>query len=361
MPTVSFLIPIYNVEDYLAECLDSAKNQTFEDIEVICINDGSTDGSRDIIERYVQSDPRFRVIDKPNSGYGASMNMGLAEAKGKYIAILESDDIYGHSSLEHLVSVAEANDAQVVKGDFWLYWSKPQPKRVQFGLVDDDMTGKVYDTRAGHPIYYRKPSIWSAIYRRDFLEENQIDFLETPGASYQDTSFSFKVWACASRVVFSTQPTLSYRQDNESSSVNSPKKAYCVCGEYSEMERFLKANPEKRAKLEGLKERMKYDSYMWNYERLSDDIRDDFLLYFRNEMADDIIAGDLDVSYFESWAIADLQLLLKSPEKFDQFRDKYASDNKLDVLRRYLNIGGVPLVMQMLKEKINRQLGGAGK
>ena len=86
-------------------------------------NDGSTDGSLAIIHRYMEADARFRVIDKPNSGYGASMNMGLANAIGEHIAILESDDFFEPNALELLVDVAECNQSDVVKGDFYLYWS----------------------------------------------------------------------------------------------------------------------------------------------------------------------------------------------------------------------------------------------
>ena len=119
-PAVSVLVPIYNVERYLRQCLESLRDQTLADIEVICINDGSTDGSRDIIEEFL-SDPRFRVIDKPNSGYGASMNRGLDEARGRYLAILESDDFLDAPALERLLALAEDNDAQLVKADFYLH------------------------------------------------------------------------------------------------------------------------------------------------------------------------------------------------------------------------------------------------
>lgn len=100
-PQITVLVPVYNVERYLRECLDSIRAQTFVDFEAICINDGSTDASRDIIQEYLDTDARFRVIDKPNSGYGASMNMGLDAARGSYIAILESDDLYMPTALEH--------------------------------------------------------------------------------------------------------------------------------------------------------------------------------------------------------------------------------------------------------------------
>lgn len=121
-PQISLLIPIYNVESYLAECLDSALAQTFTDIEIICIDDGSTDSSPEILARYAAKDPRIRVITKANSGYGDSMNQGLAAARGTYIAILESDDIFEPDALEHLYNLATNNNVPVAKADFWLYW-----------------------------------------------------------------------------------------------------------------------------------------------------------------------------------------------------------------------------------------------
>ena len=88
-PKVSLLVPICNVERYLRECLDSAVAQTLKDIEIICINDGSTDSSPDIIREYMECDPRVKMIDKANSGYGDSMNRGLEMARGEYVGILE--------------------------------------------------------------------------------------------------------------------------------------------------------------------------------------------------------------------------------------------------------------------------------
>ncbi|MFD1244677.1 glycosyltransferase family 2 protein [Paralysiella testudinis] len=89
---ISILVPVFNVEKYLRQCLDSIQSQTFKNFEVICINDGSTDTSLAILEDYAQQDTRFRIINKPNSGYGHSMNIGLGQCNGEYIGIVESDD-----------------------------------------------------------------------------------------------------------------------------------------------------------------------------------------------------------------------------------------------------------------------------
>ena len=262
LPEISVLVPIYNVERYLAEWLDSLVAQTFTDFEVILINDGSTDGSRDIISRYLVADQRFRVIDKPISGYGASMNRGLDESLGTYVAILESDDFFVPDALKLLHDVAVREDSDVVKANFWLYWSVPEERREEFVIVTPEMAGRTMRPSSDEDktIFYQKPSIWSALYRREFLTENAIRFLETPGASYQDASFNFKVWALAERASFIDDFILNYRQDNEASSVNSPGKVYCVCDEYAEMERFLEVRPALSERLRGVLTRMKFDS-----------------------------------------------------------------------------------------------------
>ena len=130
MPKISVLIPIYNVEKYLRECLESLVNQTFQDIEFICINDGSTDSSLKILEEYAQKDSRIKIINKENSGYGASMNMGLDAASGEYIGIVESDDFVSSNMFEDLYNLAEKNNADIVKSDYYTYLtSKNQYKK----------------------------------------------------------------------------------------------------------------------------------------------------------------------------------------------------------------------------------------
>ena len=117
-PKVSVLVPCYNVEKYLPECLGSIVNQTLRDIEIICINDGSTDSTLDIIKSYAEQDKRIVIIDKPNEGYGKSMNRGLDVATGEYIAIVESDDWASPDMLEKLYNTACAHQADMVKAEF---------------------------------------------------------------------------------------------------------------------------------------------------------------------------------------------------------------------------------------------------
>lgn len=354
-PKVSVLVPICNVERYLEECLDSLAAQSFTDFEVLCINDGSTDGSLAIIHRYMEADARFRVIDKPNSGYGASMNMGLANAIGEYIAILESDDFFEPNALELLVDAAESNQSDVVKADFYLYWSTPQERDELFRIVDEQEVGRTMRPIDDLAIFFRKPSIWSALYRSSFLRDNGIDFLETPGASYQDAGFNFKVWASAARATFIADPILHYRQDNEKSSVNSAAKVYCVCDEYASMTSFVNDRLDGDQRLTGILECMKFDSYMWNYDRLSGDLRGDFIVRASSEFADDLDKGLVDFRLFDPWTAADLRLLASDPERFCELHERAAGGGALGTVRRLLALGGPALVLKTVAHKLGHK------
>lgn len=348
-PAISVLVPVYNTERYLEECLLSLLTQTFADFEVLCIDDGSTDSSNAIIKRFMAADPRFHIIEKPNSGYGASMNQGLDQARGTYVAILESDDVMLPDALETLHGAAAACDAQAAKADFALYWSTPEERIEPFGLLEGLPTGHAVNPRDAIDIFYAKPSIWSGLYLRSFLNDNGIRFLETSGASYQDASFNFKVWASAERVAFVDQVVLLYRQDNEASSVNAPGKVFCVCDEYAEMQRWV---DEKAPDLQAVLCRMKFDSYLWNYDRLAPELRQRFLPRAAEELRADLDSGRLALALFEPYAEADLRAMLTSPEAFDRSRQlSEGSPGKLTTFQKYYELGGLPLIFKLLAFK----------
>ena len=165
-PKISVLVPIYNVEKYLRQCLDSLVGQTLQEIEIICINDGSTDSSPEIIQEYAQNDSRVKVITKKNSGYGDSMNRGLAKASGEYIGILESDDFLEKNAFERLYRLAKKHDADVVRANYYHFKGGENTK---FSYVDTHDVDRVIDPSRRTWIFYQAPAIWSAIYKRSFL------------------------------------------------------------------------------------------------------------------------------------------------------------------------------------------------
>ncbi len=357
-PKVSVVVPVYNVEKYLRQCLDSIRNQTLKDIEVIVVDDGSKDSSGAIIDEYVAADSRFKVIHKPNSGYGNSMNRGFDAATGEYIGIVESDDYADDDMFEHLYETAVKYKADAVKSNFYMYYSAIEEKSTFFEALPRNLCGKPFcpakDMKLNERVSFHntKPSIWSAIYRADFIRENNIRFLETPGASFQDTSFTFKVFTRAKVMYCLYSAYLHYRQDNASSSVNSLGKVYCVCDEYDEISRYIANDvPEaERKNLYAIMNRIKYDTYMWNLDRIADEFVPDFSKRMSEEYRASAKAGQLDKRLFEQWRWDTLQQVASSPvifaETFVEERKLRSVNDKLNNLTNAVNgiqnrIGGM--------------------
>ena len=349
-PAISVLVPCYNVEKYVSECIDSILAQDLKDFEVVFLNDGSTDSTPKILHEYESKDSRVRVIDKPNSGYGASMNRGLDEAHGEYIAILESDDFMEPNTLGSLYDAAKRNNARAVKANFYFYWSNPEPRNEKNQLIGPDVPECV-NPQEFHELFWYMPSIWSALYERSYLNQHGIRFLETPGASYQDLAFTFKVWACADRVALLKDAFVHYRQDNEASSIHSPGKVFCVCDEFEEMEKFLAAHPEK-AHLKPVETRLKFDSYIWNYWRLDTKLREQFLPRFVGDFKREEREGNIHYDLFLPWAEVDLRQILADAEGYHRWACKTdGKQGKIATALRYFRVGGMPLLKKRLQYK----------
>lgn len=308
MPKLSILVPIYNVEKYLDECLSSLAKQTLKDIEIICINDGSTDGSPKIIQEYAQKYPNFAVINKKNSGYGDSMNRGLEKATGEYIGIIESDDFIELNALEELYSLAKKTSADIVKANYFYHADaddethevvKDQKLHTSLSLADDSN------------ILLEEPGIWSAIYRRDFLNQNNIRFRTTPGASYQDTGFHFKAFCAAKRIVYTDKAYLHYRTDNANSSVKSLEKVNYIVGEYADIEKFIEKYDLSKDILSNLQV-AKFGAYHWNLQRLPKKLAIEFAETIKKEFSAAQKKGLLQKEYFPRHYWLALQLILHS-------------------------------------------------
>lgn len=267
MEKISILVPCCNVEKYVRECLDSIKTQTYTNLEVICIDDGSKDRTGEIIDEFVAADERFRVIHKPNSGYGDSMNKGLEVCTGDFIGIIESDDWIEPDMFEVLLKTAKENDLDLARCCWYEGPTGTETENHQ-DWVDKDI---VYCPMDREKVFYQQPSIWASLYRRDLIEEGRkIRFLPTPGASYQDTSFAFKCYTKSKRFMMIDKPYHHYRI-NPNSSVSSTGKVYCILDEWEEMLRWIcgdstmKNHFQNSALLPGIC----HGGLIWNYERLS--------------------------------------------------------------------------------------------
>ena len=308
---ISVLVPIYNVEKFLDQCLKSLQAQTLEDIEFICLDDGSTDRSPEILKKY-EGDPRFRIVTKENSGYGDTMNCGLKLAKGDYIGIVEPDDFVDPEMFETLLSMAEKFDADIVREN---YFELKNGKSTLHRAVLPEETGRPLNLFEHPHIFYQAPAIWSAIYRRQFLEKNKIGFLPTPGAAFQDTGFNMKSLLLAKNVVFLDSAHLHYRLDNASSSVNSLDKIFTVANEYHEIENFAVKN-NVSLELRQVLSAAKFGAYHWNLLRLPASDMGKFITPMRTEFQAAEVSGLLGRSAFPKKWWFSLRLLLKSEKLF---------------------------------------------
>lgn len=314
MCKITIIVPIYNVEKYLRECLDSLLNQTFKDIEILCMNDGSTDGSVQILEEYKNKDKRIRVINKKNSGYGATMNMGIDAANSEYIGILESDDVAKPEMFENLYNLITKYNCDVVKSDFFLYYSK-QNKLIKNNIMQGKIINKVTNIDEDIEILGICPSIWSCLYKKDFLLKNNIRFLETPGASYQDTSFYQKVILSAKKVFLTDNAYVQYRVDNENSSVNNRGKIYCITDEYKEIHKYI----DKKAELKKYEQyiyMLQFNAYQWNIDRLAKNFKKEFFDYYYKEFCFLKDKGLLTNEFFSRAYYIDFDLFFNKPDKY---------------------------------------------
>ena len=212
MPKISIIVPVYNTEKYLRKCLDSLVNQTLSDIEIICINDCSTDNSLEILRKYASKDNRIKVIDfKDNRGAAYARNVGIEEANGEYIGFVDSDDFVDLDFYEKLYNKAIKTGADAVKGNVLEYDEKTGKSELTFFY---DQNEKIRENTA-----YFLYGFTSAIYKKLFLTEYDIKFPE--GISYfEDPYFSIKCCVNCKNVVFDDSAKYYYFQYGQSSVSN---------------------------------------------------------------------------------------------------------------------------------------------
>lgn len=268
---LSILIPCYNTELYLRQCLDSIKAQTLTDFEAICINDGSNDATREILEEYAQADARFTIIDKENSGYGDSMNLALAKACGEYIGIVEPDDWIEPEMFALLCKKADECNADLVRSSYFFEKASTSSQRGGFKNLPDEFTPTEHLLQA----FALEPAIWSCLVRRSLLKQHQVSFLPTPGAAFQDTSFSFKCMLYASHMALILKPLYHYRI-HENNSVKKGGKINNVLIEWQEILRVVEEEG-RLSEFSGNLYILQYRTFKWNYLRLPDHEATEFL------------------------------------------------------------------------------------
>ena len=272
MEKISILIPSYNSEKYIEKCLNNVLNQTYENLEIIVINDASNDKTEKILKDFKEKDKRIIIIsNKSNQGYGKNLNNAIKIATGKYISIVESDDYIESTMLETLIKIALKTNSDITKCDFFFIKNK---KKIHKKNYPQKITNKTINAKKYPQILALKPSVWSILYKKDFLIDNQIFFQETKGASFQDTSFQFKCMYLAQKICIIDTPLYNYNLDNPLSSVNSKEKAFAILEEFKNINNFFKAKTNKQ---EAFKLYFELKAYIWNFKRINKNYKNNFI------------------------------------------------------------------------------------
>lgn len=345
-PKVSVIVPVYNNELYLRECLDSAINQTLEDIEIICVNDGSTDGSLGIMQEYAKRDARVRVIDKPNGGYGHTMNRGLDAAKGEYVAFLESDDSVNTSAYRKLAETADAHSLDIIKGDYFLLEGLGDERVLEPVEImrTKERYGKVIRPLDEPWSFYVPMMNCLGLFRRDMLEKNAIRHNETPGAAHQDMGFWFQTLCCADSMMFVNEPFYEYRQDNMNASMKSDKTTFSTLDEYEFVRSFLASRPVLREQALPVFYHRKFGSAMFAYGRAELSLRLPFLRQLSEEFGRDLETGGFAFERFSESEVDQLNALMDDPDLF--YLESLGASDAGEIRRLTDEIAAVRLQLQ---------------
>ena len=261
-PKVSIVVPIYGVEKYLHQCVDSILAQTLKDIEIILVDDGSKDKCPEIVDEYAKKDSRIVAVHQPNGGYGRAVNHGIELAKGEYIGIIESDDWIEPTMYEKLYQKAIETNADITKSNFYVYNSLlPRDKQNTPWYSKRQDLSKAPDSPFNVEEYPQiiifHASIWSNLYKANFIKKQK--FVETASASYQDFPFMIEAMCRANKICVVKEPLVHYRMEEgqNSSTIRRDARLMIMADQALECKKILK----KYNKYKSLKEEFYLHAY----------------------------------------------------------------------------------------------------
>lgn len=317
-PKVSVVIPVYNTAPYLRQCLDSVVNQTLRDIEIICVDDGSTDGSDAILEEYAAADPRIRILHQQNQYAGVARNNGMAVATGKYLMFWDSDDYFDVTALEKMYNQSEADQADIcVCGGKRFY--EDLGLEVEY---DEIKKSRIPDTvpfdrisNSDYILNFVNETTWNKLFLRAFVERYDLRFQATRNGN--DAFFVANALCLADIITLRNEPLVCYRKNQTSSLMGTlEKRPLSLLKNWAAIGESLKARdvyPERSFRNKALV--IVIDTFH------SVSSWDSFLECFQWLRDDGIEALDLVVEaegyYYPDWHAEFLQKLLDStPEDF---------------------------------------------
>ncbi|EAL1771825.1 glycosyltransferase family 2 protein [Campylobacter jejuni] len=339
-PKISIVVPSLNSIEYIHECIDSILKQTLKDIEIICVDAGSNDGTFEVLREYEKVDSRLKVIISDKKSYGYQINLGIKEAKGEYLGIVESDDCIKENMYENLYSIAKEKKCDIVKGDMLNFWDKEE-RIYEYRLLN--WTETLYNKILNFSIDKRiltESNIMnpSGIHKLDFIKKYNILCNETPGSAFQDTGFWFQLQVLASSIFLVKEAYYYYRQDNVNSSCNSRVKVYCICDEYDYIRNFVLKNNINEAL--PIISYLRYGGYNWNLSRLGEEYKQEFIQKISKDFREIQNNGEFDSSLFHATQLEILNTIINNPDEY------------------YYNITNKPLgAVNKIKDQLSYKIG----
>ncbi len=244
---MSIIVPVYNVGAYLKECLDSLINQDLKEIEIICINDGSTDNSLEILNEYAKNDERVIVITQENQGQGEARNVGIDLAKGEYLFFVDPDDYVEKNSLSKIYSFAKENDSNIVWFDFKVFdehsgefEQKTFPKYI-FGNKEDAKELETFTMEKLKKNFFQSSTaVWNRIFKTDFIKNNNIKFPKS--RVIEDCVFSIIATSICNKTDNISLSVYCYRKRAGSTCYSLGRHGFDVFETVNYLENFLKSN-----------------------------------------------------------------------------------------------------------------------
>jgi len=225
---ISIIVPVYNTSLYLHECLSSLVEQTLDDIEIIVVNDGSTDNSMDVINHYSDKDPRIKVISHDNIGLGPSRNKAISVAKGMYIAFVDSDDYVDRRMFQSMYDLGYNTNSDIIVCDFRYVYENSisiNPIRIEKDLIELEQLRPDVFFRDYYFSLKMKTACWNKIYRRSMLEKNNILFEDNKKVFSEDNLFNLMCFMTNPKIALMEEAFYFYRA-REGSLMNMYKKEY---------------------------------------------------------------------------------------------------------------------------------------
>ncbi len=215
---VSVIVPVYNTEQYLNKCLESLVKQTLNGIEIICVNDGSTDNSLNILDGFAKKDSRIKILNQKNKGQSAARNNGFKAAKGEYIGFLDSDDFADITMFEKLYLDAKKKNSDISMCSITVLNEKTgisttSDPYMNLNLFDESFENTAFTHKQTHDFIFRIcVTPWNKIYKREFLETNNILFHEN--LNFEDNVFFYETFIQARQISLVKEPLVFYRKES---------------------------------------------------------------------------------------------------------------------------------------------------